>query len=308
MIRSLSSTTVILIFLFACRSVDATKVAIRCAVWYGNEMKTYGIGGYPVCFNNVDMGYGSQEMLFFKTRVLFPEFYIDWEEGQMDPNPETNPLVQLIRREEVKGYHFYGVKISRETIAGKPPGPIEKDQRILFPSDVHALRQVLKRAWDRKILKRFDYKLIQMVYEPDEFVDDPKAQRIVKMMDGVCLEVHHYNIYWPITGSPSGRTEPKDVVRGAKWTLRQRNTQGKRLEYVFYYGPFKGKDCKDSDGNAFREWLIQYWDAGLPKRHPHMIYDLNAFKHACGSTIPGGPETNDDSILGYCRWLVEQVK
>lgn len=291
-----------------CLHADATKVAIRCAPWYGKEMREAGSEAYPVCYAQVDMGYDGQEVGLFKTKTIFPEYYVGWEEGEMDTNPATNPLVQYIRRSEEQGTICFGVKISRETLVGKPAGPVAADERILFSSDVSAIRTVFKAAKTEGILERDDYMLFQMVYEPDVFSDDPVARSIVKMMDGVCLEVHHFNVYWPIVGSKSDRSNPKDVVRGALWVLDQENIHGQPLEYVLYYGPFKGRDCKDYEGDPFRDWLVQYWAEGLPKSHPRITYDLNAFKHDCGSTIAGVPETDDHTILGYCRWLIEQVK
>ena len=128
-----------------CDPAEATKVAIRCVVWYGNDMRAAGPSAYPVCFEQVDMGYGAQEMGLFKTKTVFPEYYIGWEEGAMDPNAATNPFVQLIRRAESRGFIFYGVKISRESCGHMRTPPFNLSSMVSMPIR-HASFQATWRA------------------------------------------------------------------------------------------------------------------------------------------------------------------
>ena len=57
-----------------------------------------------------------------------------------------------------------------------------------------------------------------------------------------------------------------------------------------------------------RDWLEKFWRAGLPKHHHKMHYFLNTFPHADGRGRPVGPETNPHSVLGFTKWLIEQIK
>jgi len=117
-------------------------------------------------------------------------------------------------------------------------------------------------------------------------------------MEGVCLEVHQFNRHWPLE---KGWVKPEPVIRGAKWTL----AEGK--EYIFYYGPIRWK------GKVYyefleRDWLEKYWKAGLPKHHPKMHYYLNLFPNEDGRGRPVGPESDPHSILGFTKWLIEEIK
>ncbi len=279
------------------------RVGLRLAGYREDVRKNLSLSDYPFCYQNLDYLYDRGARGLFKTITTYPEFYISWEEGETDTNPKTNPLVQLLANEEAKG-EIYGVNIAREAMLGHPAGPISEDRRILYESDVPVLRKVIADAYEQGILKRKDYKLIQMLEEDNIFCNNERAKNIVKMLDGVALEVHHFNVHWPLD---KGKIKIKDVVEGANWTLNQVNENGDSLEYVFYYGPFKGKDCEDYYPNVFQDWLYQFWAAGLPKIHPHMIYHINAFPHACGSSIPVGPESDPNSILGYTKWLIQEL-
>ena len=57
-----------------------------------------------------------------------------------------------------------------------------------------------------------------------------------------------------------------------------------------------------------RDWLKKLWRAGLPKHHPGMHYFLNTFPHGDGRGRPVGPETNPHSVLGFTKWLIEEIK
>ena len=118
-------------------------------------------------------------------------------------------------------------------------------------------------------------------------------------MDGIVYEAHQFNRHWPFE---SGHTRPDELARAASWTLDN------DLDYVFYYGPFQYKSCDTYYQNAERDWLNRYWAAGLPKKHPRMHYYINAFPHACGGDRPSTEETNPDSIAGFTKWVIEQVK
>jgi hypothetical protein len=97
-------------------------------------------------------------------------------------------------------------------------------------------------------------------------------------------------------------SDPETVARGAKWVLDQ------GLDYIFYYGPYRYKDCDDYTDFLERDWLRSFWDAGLPKHHPNMYYYLNAFPHGCGSQRPVGPESNPYSYIGFAKWLIQELE
>ena len=46
-----------------------------------------------------------------------------------------------------------------------PPGPFKEDTRILYEKDYDDIRTMFKRAHKLKLIKRRNYKLIQMVQE-----------------------------------------------------------------------------------------------------------------------------------------------
>ncbi len=282
-----------------------TRVALRPLPVKGWADKE---GTYEFCAAHLDMSYEGES--FFNTRIAFPEFYIDWQEGEMDTNPATNRMVRLIEEKEKQGIEVYGFKIAREVMVGMPAGPIKDAERILYKSDVEAIRKVLKAAKAAGILKRDDYKLIQMINPPmapktpsaSVITNNPEAREVILMMDGVCEEIHHF---WHGYFRPEKDITQKDIdetVKDALWTLSQ------GLDFVFYYGPFRWHPCQEYPYDMFRGWLESYWEAGLPKYHKNMIYDLNAFPHDCGSSRPVAPESDPESVAGLCKWLIEQVK
>jgi hypothetical protein len=57
-----------------------------------------------------------------------------------------------------------------------------------------------------------------------------------------------------------------------------------------------------------RDWLKKYWKAGLPKHDPKMHYYLNTFPNGTGRGRPVGPESDPHSILGFTKWLIEEIK
>src|SRR5699024_4596408 len=76
-------------------------------------------GSYPFISKQLDMSYGGSPV--FETNVAFPEFYIDWEEGEMETDPAKNRMVQDIKNKwEGNGKELYGFKISREFMVGYP--------------------------------------------------------------------------------------------------------------------------------------------------------------------------------------------
>ena len=238
----------------------------------------------------------------FRTRNRFFEYYIGMGGGWVDANPETNKLVKRIQNYEKKGNVVKHIIICREEwlyIKNGDKGPIDGDPRILHQRDVDDMRKVFKDAHALGLLKHDNYKLIQMVVHPAVFLDDPKAKAIVKTMEGVCIESHHYNRYWPLGNKISN---PEEISRGAKWVLEQ------GLDYIFYYGPYLYKGCENYTENLEREWLKSFWEGGLPKHHKNMYYYLNAFPHGCGNTRPVGPESNPDSYLGFAKWLIQEME
>lgn len=287
------------------------RYAYRGHHWNKTEFNSANpIVDYPVCNEHMDYGYSGGEVeLFANVTLAFPEYYISWHEGQMETDPGKNDVVKwIVTYGGPKGQNLYGLKIAREVLVGKPPGPIANDPRILFESDIAAIRKVLTDAKNAGILVRDDYKLIQMVEKPNEFAHSTQAQELIKMMDGVCYESHHFGLHWPLS---TGRSKPSDVAEGAQWVLSNTNIYGQQLDYVFYYGPYKGYDCSDvnaGDEDPFRLWMEEYWAAGLPKKHPGLIYDFNAFPHHCGSSRPVLPESNPYSTMGCIKWLIEQVE
>lgn len=239
----------------------------------------------------------------FRTKNRFFEYYIGMR-GQVwvDSNPETNTLVKTIQNYEKKGNVVKHIIICREEWLykeGGDKGPIDGDPRILHQRDVDDTRKVFRDAHALGLLKHENYKLIQMVVHPAVFLDDPKARETVKTMDGICIESHQFNRYWPLGNEISN---PEEIARGAKWVLEQ------GLDYIFYYGPYQYKECETYTENLEREWLHSFWNRGLPKHHENMYYYLNAFPHGCGNTRPVGPESNPDSYLGFAKWLIQELE
>ena len=282
---------------------DTIRVGFRYVYYEDDLRKNFTVNDYPFCNEHVYFTSDRGGRSCFKTKTILPEYYIWWEEGKMDTIPATNPLVQFFKTVEAS-CEIYGVYIAREAMCGCPAGPIKEDRRILYESDMVAIRKVIKRAKEDGILRRDNYKIIQMLEQDNVFCTNERAKNIVRMMDGACLEVHHFNVHWPLD---KGKIKIADVVEGAKWTLNQVNTQGDSLEYVLYYGPFKGKDCADYTPDLFKSWLQQFWQAGLPKYEKRMIYHLNAFKYRCGASRPIAPESDPYSVLGCTKWLIKEL-
>jgi hypothetical protein len=280
-------------------------------------------GQYPFVAENLDVIWGPRGG--FKTGKSFLEWYVefdgDWHLGggdEVNPDPHTSKLVQKIRRAEQSGFthalHSAGptnavktspqsvdyILICRETRLTRrgKPGPFKEDYRILYPEDVTALRKLFREAHAAGLLKHDNYKMIQMVEHPSFFAENPEAQKIIRSMDGVTYEAHQFNRHWPLE---TGWSRPGPVVRGARWTLDQ------GLDYIFYYGPFRFRENEGYREFVEREWLHEFWQAGLPKRHPRMHHFLNAFPHE-GSKRPVGPESDPHSNLGLTKWLIEEVR
>ena len=141
-----------------------------------------------------------------------------------------------------------------------------------------------------------------MVVHPAVFLDDLEARAIISTMDGICIESHQFNRYWPLGNEISN---PEEIARGAKWVLEQ------GLDYIFYYGPYQYKGCETYTDFLERDWLKAFWARGLPKHHENMYYYLNAFPHGCGSQRPVGPESDQypyredaiDAISESIHWI-----
>ncbi len=304
---------VLLIGFYSCQTVEAKVkhglVGLRPLPRTAEESKLEwlsGIGSYdewsgkfPFVAKNTDvlMDYKG----CFKTKKAFFEHYLPFDSDWINMNPKTNPLVKKIRAVEKNGMIMEHILICREAeLIGKGRrGPFPKDSRILYKKDVDDLRKLFRDAHAKGLLKHDNYKLIQMVTHASFFADDPKARDVIKKMNGVAYESHQFNRHWPIE---KGWTRPKELVRGAKWTLAQDK------EYIFYYGPFIYKQSKGYYDFVERDWLYKYWKAGLPKHHSNMHYYINAFPHAHGSKRPVGPESNPHSYLGMMKWLIKEIK
>lgn len=275
-------------------------------------------GQYPFAAQNLDVIWGPRGC--FKTDQTFFEWYVENDEykeaTEVNPDPKTSKLVAYIRQAEQSGMvdalcvppnhpprtspqEVAYILICRETgltHKGKP-GPFKQDYRLLYPEDVYALRKVFRDGHAAGLLKHDKYTLIQMVEHPCFFAEDPEAQKTIQSMEGVAYEAHQFNRHWPLE---TGWSRPEPVVRGAKWTL----DQGK--DYIFYYGPFLFRETEGYREFVERDWLYEFWKAGLPKRNPKMHYFLNAFPFG-GCKRPVGPESDPHSNLGMTKWLLEEL-
>ncbi|MFX0103367.1 MAG: hypothetical protein ACFFCS_27650, partial [Candidatus Hodarchaeota archaeon] len=222
---------------------------------------------------------------------------------------------------ESKGGVMEHILIAREYILaihrGHPnakPGPFEEDTRILFEKDIDDIREMFNNAHKQGLVKYNNYNLIQMVEHPSFFSEDKRFQPIMDKVEGIAYECHQFNRHWPLE---TGWSQPKKVVKGAQWTFDQDK------EYIFYYGPIiwigprdnyslKSKRWRTEKKKYYkfieRDWLKTYWKTGLPKYHPRMHYYLNTFPHGIGRGRPVGPETDPHSILGFTKWLIEEIK
>lgn len=272
--------------------------------WAGTPTYEEQAGNYPFVAEHLDV---VKDWLDgdFKTRRMFFEYYWGLSEERDDLNPKKNHLIRLIRNWEQQGGEIEHILICREYRLAiqrghqdAKPGPFSECPRILYEEDVDNIRKMFREAHAQGLTKHDNYKLILMVEHPSFFADDERVHPIIEKMDGVSVEVHHFNRHWPLE---EGWVRPELLVRGAQWTL----DQGK--EYIFYYGPIRWK------GDVYyefmeRDWLQQYWAAGLPKHHPNMHYYLNTFPHHEGRWRPVGPETNPHSTLGFTKWLIQEIK
>ena len=66
-----------------------------------------------------------------------------------------------------------------------------------------------------------------MVVHPAVFLDDPEARAIIKTMDGICIESHQFNRYWPLGNEISN---PEEIAQGAGHFLQEE--KGEELAQV----------------------------------------------------------------------------
>jgi hypothetical protein len=272
--------------------------------WAGTPTYAEQKGHYPFVAEHLDVVKGWLDG-DFKTKRMFFEYYWGLSEARDDLDPKKNGLIKTIRNWEAKGAEILHILICREYRLAihrghkdAKPGPFKEDTRILYEKDVDDIRAMFKQAHQQGLTKHDDYNLIMMVEHPSFFADDARVKPIVDKVEGIAYEAHQFNRHWPLE---TGWSKPQLVVRGAKWTL------GQGKEYIFYYGPiiWKSKQYKPF---IERDWLKTYWKAGLPKHHPKMHYYLNTFPHGSGRGRPVGPETDPHSILGFTKWLIQEIK
>lgn len=274
--------------------------------WHGTPTYADQQGNYPFVAEHIDLIKGWTDG-DFKTKRMFFEHYWGIEEKRDVLDPQKNALIKKIQRWETVGGSVEHILMAREyrlaIHRGHPnakPGPFPEDTRLLFEEDVANIRQLFKDAHEQGITKHDNYKLIMMVEHPSFFADDPRVHSLIEMMEGVAYECHQFNRHWPLE---TGWSSPEKVIRGAEWTL----AQGK--EYIFYYGPIIwSADKKRYYDFIERDWLEKYWAAGLPKHHPNMHYYLNTFPNGSGRFRPIGPESDPHSVLGFTKWMIEEIK
>ena len=85
----------------------------------------------------------------FATNKCFFEHYLPFDRDWIDTNPQTNPLIELIRTKEKGGMEVEHILICREAeLIGKGKwGPFKEDSRILYQRDVD-LRSIYTRIYD----------------------------------------------------------------------------------------------------------------------------------------------------------------
>lgn len=273
--------------------------------WEGMPTYEEQQGNYPFVAEHIDIVKGWPDG-DFKTKRVFFEYYWGLSKERDDLDPRKNHLIKTIKTWEDQGGEIVHILICREARLAVDRGwkdaqlgPFKEDGRILSADDIKDIRKLFKDAHAQKLTKYDDYNLIMMVEEPSFFATDPEAQKVIKMTGGVAYEAHQFNRHWPLE---TGWSKPEAVVKGAKWTLEQ------ELEYIFYFGPILWERDKRYEPFIERQWMNDFWSAGLPKQHPKMHYYLNLFPHHTGRGRPVGPETNPHSILGFTKWMIEEIK
>lgn len=101
----------------------------------------------------------------FATNKCFFEHYLPFDRDWIDTNPQTNPLIALIRSKEKDGMEVEHILICREAelIGTGKWGPFEEDSRILYQRDVDDYRELFRTAHQQGLVKHDNYKLIQLV-------------------------------------------------------------------------------------------------------------------------------------------------
>ena len=274
--------------------------------WEGMPTFDAQKGNYPFVAEHIDVLFGDVPNGDFQTNKIFFEHYWGLTPERDSLDPEKNLLIRTIRKWEQKGDDVLHILICREARLavdrGYPQaklGPFKEDSRILSAADVKDIRQLFQDAYRKNFVRHENYNLIMLVENPEFFATNQEAQHVIRLCEGVAYEVHQFNRHWPLEG---GWSDPDRVAKGAQWTLEQ------GLEYVFYYGPVIWEPAEYYRPFIEREWLEIYWQRGLPKQHPKMHYYLNTFPHHTGRGRPVGPENDPHSILGFAKWLIQEVK
>lgn len=172
--------------------------------WAGTPTFEEQKGHYPFVAENLDVVKGWLDG-DFKTKRVFLEHYWGLSEERDDLDPQKNMLVRTIRDLESQGATVEHILICREYDLAiqrghkeAKPGPFQEDTRILFEKDIDDIRLMFKKAHEQKILKRDNYKLIQMVQEPSFFATEKRFQPIMDKCDGIAYECHQFNRHWPL--------------------------------------------------------------------------------------------------------------
>ena len=274
--------------------------------WEGMPTFDAQKGNYPFVAEHIDVLFGDVPNGDFQTNKIFFEHYWGLTPERDSLDPEKNLLIRTIRKWEQKGDDVLHILICREARLavdrGYPQaklGPFKEDGRILSAADVKNIRQLFQHAYRKKFVRYENYNLIMLVENPEFFATNQEAQHVIRLCEGVACEVHQFNRHWPLEG---GWSDPDRVAKGAQWTLEQ------GLEYILYYGPVIWEPSEHYRPFIEREWLETYWQRGLPKQHPKMHCYLNTFPHHMGRGRPVGPENDPHSILGFAKWLIQEVK
>ena len=274
--------------------------------WEGMPTFDAQKGNYRFVAEHIDVLFGDVPNGDFQTKKIFFEHYWGLTSERDSLDPEKNLLIRTIRKWEQKGDDVLHILICREARLavdrGYPQaklGPFKEDGRILSAADVKNIRQLFQHAYRKKFVRHENYNLIMLVEDPEFFATNKEAQHVIRLCEGVAYEAHQFNRHWPLE---DGWSNPDRVAKGAQWALEQ------GLEYIFYYGPVIWEHSEHYRSFIEREWLEIYWQRGLPKQHPKMHYYLNTFPHHTGRGRPVGPENDPHSILGFAKWLIQEVK